>query len=138
MTELLLKDEVYAIIGAAMEVHNVLGCGFLEAVYQEAFEIELGKRNIPNIPQKQLPIFYKDKLLKKTYLADYIAYEKIVIEIKAVTHLSSLEEAQLLNYMKAGNYELGLLINFGAESVQWKRMVLSKKKIISEIREISG
>lgn len=121
-----------------MEVHNVLGCGFLEAVYQEAFEIELGKRNIPNIPQKQLPIFYKDKLLKKTYLADYIAYEKIVIEIKTVTHLSSLEEAQLLNYMKAGNYELGLLINFGAESVQWKRMVLSKKKIISEIREISG
>ena len=94
---LLFKDEVYAIIGAAMEVHNVLGCGFLEAVYQEAFEIELGKRNIPNIPQKQLPIFYKDKLHKKTYLADYIAYEKIVIEIKAGTHLSSLEEAQLLN-----------------------------------------
>jgi len=132
MGELLLKDEVYAIIGTAMEVHNVLRCGFLEAVYQEALEIELGKRNIPYIPQKQLPIYFKDNLLKKTYVVDYIAFEKIVIEIKAVTHLSSLEEAQLLNYMKAGDYELGLLINFGAESLQWKRMVLSKKRIISE------
>ena len=132
MTELLLKDEVYAIVGAAMEVHNVLGCGFLEAVYQEALEIELGKRNIPNIPQKKLPIYFKDNLLKKTYVVDYIAFEKIVIEIKALIHLSSLEEAQLLNYVKAGDYELGLLINFGAESLQWKRMVLSKKRIISE------
>ena len=132
MTDLLLKDEVYAIAGAAMEVHNVLGCGFLEAVYQEALEIELGKRNIPYIPQKQLPIYFKDNLLKKTYVVDYIAFEKIVIEIKALIHLSSLEEAQLLNYVKAGDYELGLLINFGAESLQWKRMVLSKKRIISE------
>jgi GxxExxY protein len=115
-----------------MEVHNILGCGFLEPVYQEALEIELSKRNIPYIPQKQLPIYYKDNLLKKTYVVDYIAFEKIVIEIKALTHLSSLEEAQLLNYMKAGDYELGLLINFGAESLQWKRMVLSKKRIISE------
>ena len=132
MTELLLKDEVYAIVGAAMEVHNVLGCGFLEAVYQEALEIELGKRNIPYIPQKQLPIYYKDNLLKKTYVVDYIAFEKIVIEIKAIAHLSPLEEAQLLNYLKDTDYELGLLINFGAESLQWKRMVLSKKRIISE------
>ncbi len=132
MSELLLKDEVYSIIGAAMEVHNILGCGFLEPVYQEALEIELSKRNIPYISQKQLPIYYKDNLLKKTYVVDYIAFEKIVIEIKALTHLSSLEEAQLLNYMKAGDHELGLLINFGAESLQWKRMVFSKKRIISE------
>lgn len=132
MTELLLKDEVYSINGAAMEVHSILGCGFLEAVYQEALEIELRKRKIPYAPQKQLPIYYKDNLLKKTYVADYIAFEKIVIEIKAITHLSSLEEAQLLNYLKATNHEVGLLINFGAESLQWKRMVRSKKKIISE------
>jgi GxxExxY protein len=138
MIELLLKDEVYVIIGTAMEVHNVLGCGFLEAVYQEALEIEFRKQNIPFTSQSQLPIKYKDHLLKKTYVADFICFNKIVIEIKAINHLSSLEEAQLLNYMKAGNYELGLLINFGAESLQWKRMVLSKKKIISEIREISG
>ena len=132
MSELLLKDEVYAIIGTAMEVHNVLGCGFLEAVYQEALEIELRKQNIPYTSQSQLPIKYKDHLLKKTYVADFICFKKIVIEIKAISHLSSLEEAQLLNYIKAGNYELGLLINFGAESLQWKRMVLSIKKIISE------
>ena len=132
MGELLLKDEVYAIIGTAMKVHNVLGCGFLEAVYQEALEIELRKQNIPYTSQSQLPIKYKDHLLKKTYVADYICFKKIVIEIKAISHLSSLEEAQLLNYIKAGNNELGLLINFGAESLQWKRMVLSKKKIISE------
>ena len=132
MTELLLKDEVYSIIGAAMEVHSILGCGFLEPVYQEALEIELRKRNIPYVPQKQLPIYYKDNRLKKTYVADYIAFEKIVIEIKAITHLSSLEEAQLLNYLKATDHEVGLLINFGAESLQWKRMVRSKKKIIRE------
>ena len=138
MIELLLKDEVYVIIGTAMEVHNVLGCGFLEAVYQEALEIEFRKQNIPFTSQSQLPIKYKDHLLKKTYVADFICFNKIVIEIKAINHLSSFEEAQLLNYMKAGNYELGLLINFGAESLQWKRMVFSKKKIISEIREISG
>jgi GxxExxY protein len=138
MIELLLKDEVYVIIGTAMEVHNVLGCGFLEAVYQETLEIEFRKQNIPFTSQSQLPIKYKDHLLKKTYVADFICFTKIVIEIKAINHLSSLEEAQLLNYMKAGNYELGLLINFGAESLQWKRMVHSKKKAISEIREISG
>ena len=138
MTELLYKDEVYSIIGAAMEVHNILGCGFLEPVYQEALEIELKKRKIPYVPQKQLPIYYKDDLLKKTYIADYIAFDKIVIENKAITQLSSLEEAQLLNYMKAGDYELGLLINFGAESLQWKRMVMSKKKKLAKIREISG
>ena len=132
MTELLLKDEVYSIIGAAMEVHSILGCEFLEPVYQEALEIELRKRKIPYAPQKQLPIYYKDNRLKKTYVADYIAFEKIVIEIKAITHLSSLEEAQLLNYLKATDHEVGLLINFGAESLQWKRMVRSKKKIIRE------
>ena len=132
MTELLLKDEVYSIIGAAMEVHSILGCGFLEPVYQEALEIELRKRKIPYAPQKQLPIYYKDNRLKKTYVADYIAFEKIVIEIKAITFLSSLEEAQLLNYLKATDHEVGLLINFGAESLQWKRMVRSKKKIIRE------
>ena len=138
MTELLYKDEVYSIIGAAMEVHTTLGCGFLEPVYQEALEIEFSKRNIPNIPQKQLSIYYKDNLLKKTYIADYIAFEKIVIEIKAISHLSSLEEAQLLNYLKATDHEVGLLINFGAESLQWKRMVMSKKKKLAKIREISG
>jgi len=132
MTELLLKDEVYAIIGVGMEVHNVLGSGFLEAVYHEAMEIEPRKQNIPYISQSQLPIYYKEHLLKKTYVADFICFNKIVVEIKVINHLSSLEEAQLLNYMKAGTFKVGLLINFGAESLQWKRMVLSKEERISE------
>ncbi len=135
MTDLILKDEVFAIVGAAMEVHNVLGCGFLEPVYQEALEIELSKRKIPYTPQKQLPIYYKGHRLKRAYVPDYTAFEKIVIEIKAISTLSSLEESQLLNYLKASNLKVGLLINFGANSLQWKRMVRSKPE---KIREISG
>ena len=125
MTELLFKVEVYAIIGAAMEVHKILGCGFLEPVYQEALEIELRNRDIPFEAQKQLSIYYKDKQLEKTYVPDFISFGEIIIEIKALNHLSSTEESQLLNYIKAANFSLGLLINFGAESLQWKRMVLS-------------
>jgi GxxExxY protein len=138
MPELILKDEVFAIVGAAMEVHNVLGCGFLEPVYQEALEIELSKREVPYTPQKQLPIYYKGHRLKRAYVPDYMAFEKIVIEIKAISNISSLEESQLLNYLKASNLKVGLLINFGANSLQWKRMVRSKPEKISGIREISG
>ena len=138
MNKLLLKDEVFAIVGAAMEVHNTLGCGFLEAVYQEALEIEFDLREIPYVRQKQLPINYKDHQLKKIYVADFIAYEQIVVEIKALNDLSSLEESQLLNYLKAGNFELGVLINFGTESLQWKRKILSNPQKIRVIREISG
>ena len=125
MTELLFKVEVYAIIGAAMEVHKILGCGFLEPVYQEALEIELRNRDIPFEAQKQLPIYYKDQQLEKTYVPDFISFGEIIIEIKALNRLSSTEESQLLNYIKAANFSLGLLINFGAESLQWTRMVLS-------------
>ena len=126
MTKLLLKDEVFAIVGAALEVHNALGCGFLEPVYQEALEIEFDFRKIPYDRQKQLPINYKDHQLKKVYMADFVVYEQIVVEIKALNNLSSLEESQLLNYLKAGNYKVGVLINFGSESLQWKRKVLTK------------
>jgi len=127
MTELLFKDEVFAIIGAAMEVHRVLGSGFLEAVYQEAMEIEQTERKIPYKPQNELPIHYKSHLLRKTYIVDFVDYEKIIVEIKAINQLSALEEAQLLNYLKATGFELGLLINFGAEKLQWKRMVHTRK-----------
>lgn len=124
MTRLLYKDEVYSITGAAMEVHKVLGCGFLEPVYQEALENELIIRNIPFQAQQQLAIQYKGHVLKKVYIADFIVYGKILMEIKAINHLSSLEESQLLNFLKVSNLKLGLLVNFGAESLQWKRMVL--------------
>ncbi len=129
MAELLYKDEVYAIIGAAMDVYNHLGPGFLEAVYQEAMEIEVTARDIPNNPEKDVYIMYKGKPLKKFYTPDLMCYEKIVVEIKAIDHLTSREEAQLINYLKATNMSVGLLINFGAErDLEWKRMVLTTPK----------
>jgi GxxExxY protein len=124
--ELLYKDEVYAIVGAAMEVYNTLGPGFLEAVYQEAFEIEMTERGIPFESQQELLIFYKGRQLHKAYLADIIASGKIIVELKALGCLSSHEEAQLLNYLKATGLELGVLINFGAAGkLEWKRMIKS-------------
>jgi GxxExxY protein len=124
VTELILKDEVHAIIGAAVEVHRELGPGFLEAVYQEAMEIELAQRNIPFQPRQTLPIFYKGQRLKKEYEADVICYGQIIVELKALERLSGREEAQLLNYLKATGLRVGLLINFGSlGKLEWKRMV---------------
>jgi GxxExxY protein len=126
MSELLFKDEVYAIIGAAMEVHNQLGVGFLEPVYQEAMEIELPSRSIPFMPQQEIQIHYKDRDLNKTYRADFLVFNEIIVEIKAIDGLSGHEESQLLNYLKATRLELGLLINFGGNKLEWKRMVRTK------------
>ncbi len=109
-----------------MDVYNHLGTGFLEPVYQEAMEIELTARNIPNNPQQDVQIMYKGKPLRKTYTPDLTCYGKIIVEIKAIERLTSREEAQLLNYLKATGLEVGLLINFGAErDLEWKRMVLT-------------
>jgi GxxExxY protein len=124
MTELLFKEEVYSIIGAAIEVHSILGCGFLEAVYQEALEIELGDRNIPFLPRKELTICYKDRVLKKTYEPDLVCYDQIIVELKALNRLSGTEETQILNYLKAGGLRVGLLVNFGSVGkLEWKRYV---------------
>lgn len=128
MTKILLKDEVYAIIGAAMEVHRYLGHGFLEPVYQEALEIELKEHGIPYVAQQEIPVFYKGRRLIKSYVADFIAYNQIIIEIKALPRLSPHEVSQIINYLKASGLELGLLINFGATSLEWKRMVLTKRE----------
>jgi len=124
MTELILKDEVFAIIGAAIEVHRELGSGFLEAVYQEALEIELASRQIPFEPQKTLMIVYKGRALKKAYEADLVCYGQIIVELKALDRLSGKEEAQILNYLKATGLRVGLLINFGSHGrLEWKRFV---------------
>jgi len=125
MVELIHKDETYSVIGAAMEVHNVLGCGFLEAVYQEALEMEFNDRGIPYVAQKELPVFYKGRKLNKVYIADFVAYNKIIIEIKALAELTSRETAQLMNYLKATGSEVGLLLNFGAEKLIWDRKVIT-------------
>ena len=124
MTELILKDEVYAIIGAAIEVHRELGPGFLEAVYQEAMELELRARNIPFEAQKTLTIRYKDHLLKKEYAPDLLCYDQIIVDLKAIERLSGKEESQILNYLKATNLRVGLLINFGSYGkLEWRRFV---------------
>ena len=124
MTESVLRDEVYAVVGAAMEVHRQLGPGFLEAVYHEAMEIELTDRGIPFQPQAPLTIAYKGHLLKKECVADLVCYEQIIVELKAIDRLSSREEAQLLNYLKATGLRVGLLINFGSPgALEWKHFV---------------
>jgi len=123
--ELLFKEEVYAIVGAAIEVHRHLKGGFLEAIYQEAMEIELAERGIPYCPQADVEVFYKGKLLKKKYIADVICYGRILVEIKVMQSLTTREEAQLLNYMNATKMKVGLLINFGDHGrLDWKRFVL--------------
>src|SRR5215470_177223 len=123
MAKLILKDEVYAIVGAAMEVHKEKGFGFLEAVYQECMEIELEAQKIPAVPLQEKPILYKGRKLKKTYIADFVAYGKVIVELKALDKLTSREEAQVLNYLKASGFEVGILINFGGPSLEFKRIV---------------
>lgn len=124
MTEIILKDEVYVIIAAAIEVHRELGPGFAEPVYQEAHEIELGRRNVPFEVQRPLLIHYKGQRLKKEYIADLICYGQIIVELKALDKLTGREEAQLLNYLKATGFHVGLLINFGSHGkLEWKRFV---------------
>jgi GxxExxY protein len=116
----------FNIIGACMEVHRHLGCGFLEAVYQEALEWELKKQGIPFEREKSLPITYKGTLLNKFYVADFICYNKVILELKALSELTSQHEAQVINYLKATDIELGLLINFGQPSLKYKRLLLTK------------
>ena len=122
---LLLKDEVYAVFGAAIEVHRQLGSGFLEAVYQQALEIELAEREIPFTAQKPIKIFYKSHQLKQSYIPDLVCYGQIIIEIKALDHLTGKDDAQILNYLKATQLPVGLLINFGSTGkLERKRFVL--------------
>ena len=117
------KEETYAIIGAAMEVHSTLGSGFLEAVYQEALAVEFEKKGIPFKQENRLEIQYKDQTLSKYYKADFICYDKVIIEIKATKELTGIDEAQVINYLKATGLKIGLLINFGAESLEHKRLL---------------
>lgn len=125
MSELLYREEVYSVIGAAVEVHKELGNGFLEAVYQESLEIELTQRRIPFCPQQRLQLFYKGIELKKEYIPDFVCFEKIIVEIKALDRLSNIEIAQLINYLKATKLKVGVLINFGSQGrLEWKRFVV--------------
>jgi GxxExxY protein len=121
---MLYKDEVYQIQGAAFEVYNQLGWGFLESVYQEALERELTNRSIPFVSQARLTIFYKGAALEQVFIADLICFDRVVVELKAVSALNEQHLSQVLNYLKATRQELGLLLNFGApKGVEYKRVI---------------
>ena len=124
---LLYKEESYQIIGAAMEVHRESGCGFVEPVYQEALEKEFILRKIPYEREKELTINYKGALLTKTFRADFICYDKIILELKAVKEFSDEHYAQIYNYLRASRMGLGLLINFGTASIEFQRVPASTK-----------
>jgi GxxExxY protein len=124
MTYIILKEESYKIIGAAMEVHKELGSGFSEPVYQEALELEFQLQKMPYEREKLLNIFYKNHKLTKRYSSDFLCYDKIIVELKALHETSGDHEAQVLNYLKASQLKLGLLINFGTKSLQYKRLIL--------------
>ena len=124
MAGIILADESYAIVGAAIEVHRELGPGFLEAVYQEAMQIELAEGRIPFEAQKRIIVRYKEYTLNRDYVADFVCYEQVIVEIKALSRLSGKEEAQTLNYLNATEFKLGILLNFGSHGkLEWKRLV---------------
>ena len=118
-------EQTYAIIGAAMAVHRELGSGFLEAVYQEALAIEFVKEAIPCMREVGLPIQYRGQILSTVYKADFLCFDTVIVELKAIEHIATREESQLINYLKASGKEKGLLLNFGSSSLEYKRMVRS-------------
>lgn len=125
MDKIVYKDESYKIIGACFNVYNTIGSGFLEQVYQECLEIELEKLGIPFVAQKEIEIKYGEIILKSKYKPDLICYGKIIVELKAVKNICDEHKAQLFNYLKATDYKLGFLVNFGAyPSLEYKRIVL--------------
>ena len=127
------KDpQTYAIIGAAMEVHRELGNGFLEAVYQAALAIEFAERQIPFRGEVELPVYYKGRRLSCGYRADFVCFESVLVETKAIGTLATVDQAQLLNELKATKHRRGILINFGAASLEHKRMVFGTESPLRE------
>jgi GxxExxY protein len=127
--------ETYAVIGAAMEVHRELGHGFLEAVYQKALAWELTWRKIPFEREISLPVTYKRQPLDCSYRADFVCYGSLVLELKAISQLTGADESQLINELKATNIARGLLLNFGAPSLEYKRFVFNLRKSAQSVEE---
>ena len=123
MNNLFYRDESYKIRGALFAVHNELGCGFLERVYQDALEVEFRLRNIPYEREKTIQVVYKGEPLGEPYRADFVCYGKVIIELKSVSEILDAHRAQIINYLKATKMKLGFLVNFGEESLNIERIV---------------
>jgi GxxExxY protein len=123
--DLILKDEAYAIVGAAMEVHSSMGPGFLEAVYADALAIELESRGIPFQREVMIGVSYKGRRLDHGYRADFVVSNQIILELKAIKAMGDIERAQAIHYLKATTHPLALLLNFGAPKLDWMRLVLT-------------
>jgi GxxExxY protein len=124
-TNIIYKDESYAIMGACFEVYKEKGCGFLEAVYQECLELELGIRTMPYVASVPLNLTYKGVQLRQRYVPDLICFQKIIVELKAVSELTDEHRAQVHNYLRATGYRLGLLVNFGHyPKLEYERIVI--------------
>jgi GxxExxY protein len=129
MGEILYPEESYKIVGACFEVYNEKGCGFLEPVYQECLEIEFEHQKIPFVPQQELKLCYRGRLLRQTYKPDFIVYGTIIVEIKAVSRLCDEHRAQVLNYLHASGLQLGILVNFGeCPRLTYERFALTGSK----------
>jgi GxxExxY protein len=124
MHELYLKEETYTIIGLCMEVHRILGKGHSEKVYGDALEYEFKKNKIPYYRESKFNIEYKDIILPSYYFADFVVFDEIILELKAIESLSSSEIKQTLNYLAASQNKLGILVNFGEDSLKYRRIIL--------------
>ena len=125
----MLEQEGYEVMGAAFEVYNTLGHGFLEEVYQQSLQIELERRQIPFRSQHELSLYYKDVRLLKRYVADLVVYDRLIVELKAVRELTTDHMAQLVNYLKASGLSVGYLINFGRpDRLEWKRIIFTPEE----------
>jgi GxxExxY protein len=124
MTEIIYKDESYAIVGVCMEVHKILGKGFSEIVYKDALEYEFTVRKIPFERERGYEIHYKDTILKRKFNADFVVYDKIILEVKSAEAIADGHKRQTLNYMKITKYKLGIVANFGEDSFKYQRVVL--------------
>jgi len=130
MDKLIYREESFKIVGACLEVYSQKGCGFLEPVYQECLEIEFKLQDILCVPQKPLSLEYKGHRLKHIYAPDFICYETIIVEIKAVSQLADEHRAQTINYLKATGFKLGLLLNFGHyPKLEWERLANTQNNL---------